>query len=132
MVTVLLNTQGYEVPEYVLEIPWQRNSKPTALYIDYSQSRKQTSKSQGSPKWCKDKALYPKDGNVSADNKGRYGHREYAAWRTVLWRKWFRTAPYLVRDDVQFEGQEQKFRRHIQKDPQLRRTRIWDSQGSAD
>ena len=53
MVTVFLNIQGYEVPENVLEIPWHRNSKPTALYIDYSQSRKQMSKLQGSPKWCK-------------------------------------------------------------------------------
>ena len=25
------------------------------------------------------KALYPQDGNVSADNKGRYEHREYSA-----------------------------------------------------
>jgi len=57
MVTVLSNKQEYEVSEKVLEIPRHRNSIPTALCIDYSQSRKQTTKSQGSPKWCKDTKL---------------------------------------------------------------------------
>jgi hypothetical protein len=56
-----INTQGYEPAENVwashnIEIPNQQYTQmilyKTALYIDYSQSRMQTSKSQGFAQWC--------------------------------------------------------------------------------